>query len=54
MRKQPIIYRTYETKRIRFARLRVLGGSRGMAVGLIDLTLFGKGTPIPPEAPYGK
>ena len=49
-----IDYRTFETKRIQFARLRVLGGPRGMAVGLSDLTLFGKGTPIPPDAPYGK
>ena len=49
-----IDYRTFGTKRIRFARLRVLGGPAGMAVGLTDLTLFGKGTPIPPEAPYGK
>lgn len=49
-----IDHRTFETKGIRFARLRFLGGPRGIAVGLSDLTLFGKGTPIPPGAPYGK
>ena len=49
-----IDYRTFKPKRIRFARLRVLGGPLGMAVGLNDFTLFGKGTPIPPSAPYGK
>ena len=42
-----IDYRTFETKRIKFARLRVLGGPAGMSVGLTDLTLFGRGTLIP-------
>lgn len=42
-----IDYRTFEPKRIKFARLRVLSGPEGIGVGLTDLTLFGCGIPIP-------
>jgi hypothetical protein len=49
-----IDYRTFEMKRIQYARIRILGGPAGMAVGLTDFTLFGTGTPIPEDAPYWK
>ena len=49
-----IDYRTFETVRIQYARIRILGGPDGMAAGLTDFTLFGLGTPIPDNAPYWK
>ena len=49
-----IDYRTFEKKRIQYARIRILGGPAGMAVGLTDFTLFGTGTPIPEDAPSWK
>jgi hypothetical protein len=49
-----IDYRRFETVRIRYARIRILGGPAEMAAGLTDFTLFGTGTPIPEDAPYWK
>ncbi len=49
-----IDYRIFEQVRAQFVRVRILGGPNGMARGITELTVFGRGLPVPGSAPYGK
>jgi len=35
-------------------RVLIVDGPRGMRAGITEFTVFGKGTQIPLDAPYGK